>query len=60
MREKVGKQGRRQERNCFSGCLAVTLGATIWNKSHNTENTMFTEKMHSLWVLVSARQMEIK
>jgi len=57
-REEVGKQARKQERDCIPGYLAVTLGAKIWNKSHSTENTMFTEKMHTLWVLTSARQME--
>lgn len=56
-REKVGKQARKQERDCFPGYLAVTLGTKIWNKSHSTENTMFTKKPHSLWGLVSARQM---
>lgn len=32
----------------------------IWNKSHNTENTMFTDKMHCLWILFLARLKEIK
>lgn len=59
-REKVGKQARKRERDCFPGYLAVTLGTKIWNKSHRTENTTLTEKMYTLWVLVSARRMEKK
>lgn len=59
-REKVGKQARKQESDCFPGYLAVTLGAKIWNKSHSTENTMLTEKMRTLWVLVLARQIKKK
>lgn len=57
--EKVGKQASRQKRKCFSCYLATTLDTVIWNKSHNAENTMFTEKMHYLWVFFSERLKEI-